>query len=198
MEGFIPLVANIIFKDPKTGHTYNAIGEPCDRLGRLFKPRGHKGRYSSNGKCDPNCNPGGRCANPPHVHHRFGEFARDSAPASSSGSQGPPPQPSQPAAASSQPAAAPSQPAAAHRPHHCGSQSSRAHSTGPPLAQNTGRANRRDWHPVVGAAAGAVAGAAAVMTGAAAAAVMTGAGATGEVSARSGPKAALHFSHMRR
>ena len=136
-----PAVTNTILEDPATGRHYNDRGEAVDLLGRLWKPRGQKGVHSSKGRHYPNFNPGGRCANPPHVHERFGEFAKDSAPASSSVSQGPPLQPSQSAAASSQPAAAPSQPAAAHRPP----QSSRPHSTGPPPPYNTGRANRSDW-----------------------------------------------------
>ena len=95
LTDLVPVAPSAIYEDPFTHRFYNSNGEWVDRLGRLMPHRGPKGKYSSKGKHAPNYNPGGRCANPPHVHGRFGEFARDSAPASSSVSQGPPPQPSQ-------------------------------------------------------------------------------------------------------
>ena len=160
LEGLRPAGTNTIYEDPaQPGRFYNGKGERCDQMRRLLQAKGQKDVHSSKGRNYPNFNPGGRCANPPHVHERFGEFAKDSAPASSSVSQGPPPQPSQPAAAPGQPAAAPSPPAAARRPRHSSRaapcqpaaaqrprQSSRAHSAGPPPQPNRGRANRTDWH----------------------------------------------------
>ena len=143
LEGLVEHRRAVIYKDPKTNRLYNELGEVSDDHGRLWKPRGQKGTHSSKGKRSPNWNPGGRCHNPPHVHHRFGEFSKDDKDdgGTSSSSGYPAAVASNQSAASSQLAAAPSQPAAAPRR----SQIVRTQSTGPPPSHHYSRANREDW-----------------------------------------------------
>ena len=52
--GFRPIQGPSLFMDPETGHLINSEGERVDKLGRLTRARGAKGKFSSRGKHQPN------------------------------------------------------------------------------------------------------------------------------------------------
>ena len=52
--GFMPIRGPSLFMDPETGRLMNSEGERVDKLGRLTRARGAKGKFSSRGKRQPN------------------------------------------------------------------------------------------------------------------------------------------------